>query len=260
MINNSTRAFPFPHLSQTNNLNEASDSASLTIDDWMRNVNDIQSLLMNKNEMLQQEINKLSSHQKEDRLRLGKTSATVERSSAHIMDIKHITQSIETRALNTGDDVEKLHSRIHACKKVIDTCVKMNHQEARDVSNIMEAINPMNSEPTRQWDVFTALFGDIQQQMNTLTASFLKYARFTRGVNARFTRRAVEYLVQMSLIQASYSLLARLLSGQRQKNLNFHCGRCKTFVTPAITVFFQKAGVAKFCNARNQNLRFLYIK
>ena len=172
MINNSTRAFPLPHLSQTNNLNEASDSASSTMDDWMRNVNDIQSLLMNKNEMLQQEINKLSSHQKEDRMRLDKTSATVERSSAHIMDIKHITQSIETRAMNTGDDVEKLHSSIHACKKVIDTCVKMNHQEARDVSNIMEAINTMNSEPTRQWDVVTALFGDIQQQMNTLTASF----------------------------------------------------------------------------------------
>ena len=172
MMSNSTRAFPLPHLSQTNNLNEASDSASSTMDDWMRNLNDIQSLLMNKNEMLQQEINKLSSHQKEDRLRLDKTSATVERSSAHIMDIKHITQSTETRAMNTGDDVEKLHSSIHACKKVIDTCVKMNHQEARDVSNIMEAINTMNSEPTRQWDVVTALFGDIQQQMNTLTASF----------------------------------------------------------------------------------------
>ena len=45
----------------------------------------------------------------------------------------------------------------------------------------------------------------------------LKYARNTRGFNARFIRRAVGYMVQMSSIQALYSLLARLLSGQRQK-------------------------------------------
>ena len=171
MFNNTTRAFSLPHLNQTNNLNEASDSAGSNMDDWMRNVNEIQSLLMNKNDMLQQEINKLSSHQKEDKLKLDKTAATVERSSAHIMDIKHITQSIETCAMSTGDDVERLHASIHACKKVIDTCLKMNHQGKRDVSNIMEAINTMNYEPTRQWDVVTALFGDIQQQMNTLTTS-----------------------------------------------------------------------------------------
>ena len=45
----------------------------------------------------------------------------------------------------------------------------------------------------------------------------LKYARFTRGVNTRFTRAAVEYLIQMSPIEALYSLLAQLLLGQRQK-------------------------------------------
>ena len=49
----------------------------------------------------------------------------------------------------------------------------------------------------------------------------LKDARNTRGFNARFIRHAVGYLVQMSSIQASYSLVARLLSGQRQKNLIF---------------------------------------
>ena len=133
MFNNTTRAFSLPHLNQTNNLNtnnlnEASDSSSSTMDDWMRNLNDIQYLLMNKNDMLQQEINKLSSHQKGDKLKLDKTAATVERSSAHIMDIKRITQSIETRAMNTGDVAEILHSSIHACKNVIDTCVKMDHQ------------------------------------------------------------------------------------------------------------------------------------
>ena len=30
-----------------------------------------------------------------------------------------------------------------------------------------------------------------------------------------------------------------------KKTLSVNCGRCKTFVTPAITVFFQKAGIPK---------------
>ena len=31
-----------------------------------------------------------------------------------------------------------------------------------------------------------------------------------------------------------------------KKTLIFHCGRCETLPTPAITAFFQKAGVGKF--------------
>ena len=170
MLHNSTRAFVLPQFNKTNRLREASDSNS-SMDEWMKNVNDLHSILMNKNELLQQEVNRLSSQQQEDKLKIEKTAAIVGRSNSHIMDIKNITQSLETRAVNTGEDVEKLHSSIHACRKVMDTCIKVNHEGARDIGNIMEAVNTMNSQPTKDWDVVTALFGDIQQQMNTITTS-----------------------------------------------------------------------------------------
>ena len=40
-----------------------------------------------------------------------------------------------------------------------------------------------------------------------------------------------------------------------KKTLCFHCGRCKTFVTPAITGFFQKAGVAKVLQRPLSNVK-----
>ena len=60
------------------------------------------------------------------------------------------------------------------------------------------------------------LYGPVRDT-SFVSRKMLKYARNTRGFNARFIRRAVGYMVQMSSIQALYSLLARLLLVQRQK-------------------------------------------
>lgn len=72
MLHNSTRAFVLPQFNKTNRLREASDSNS-SMDEWMKNVNDLHSILMNKNELLQKEVNRLSSQQQEDKLKIDKT-------------------------------------------------------------------------------------------------------------------------------------------------------------------------------------------
>lgn len=115
LLNNTICAFVLPN--QTHNSNDASASASSTMDDWMRNINDLQSLLMNKNEFLQCEIDRLTSQQQADKMKIDKAAAAAGRSSAQIMDMKNTTQSIKACLVITGEDVEILHSSIHTCKK-----------------------------------------------------------------------------------------------------------------------------------------------
>lgn len=121
---------------QTSYLNDASDSTSSTTDDWMQNVSELQSHLMTKNELLKQEIKALTSQQK-DKLRFDKAVAVVERSNAHVNSIKFTTHNIETCVMNTGEGVEKLHSNIQTCKRLLDICVNMNKTTSRNVSQIM---------------------------------------------------------------------------------------------------------------------------
>lgn len=141
------------------------------MDDWTRDVNDSQSLLMNKNELLQQEIDRLNSQKQEDKRKIEKAAAAFRISSDHMMEIQNTTQSIETIVVNTAEDVEILHSSIHTCQKVMDTCVRINHEVARYASNIMETINTMKSHSRSVWEMVTTMVWYIQHQVKTLTTS-----------------------------------------------------------------------------------------
>ena len=58
------------------------------MDDWMRDVDDLQTLLMNKNVLLQREIDILTSQQQEDILKIDKAAVDFGRSSAQINDVE----------------------------------------------------------------------------------------------------------------------------------------------------------------------------
>ena len=81
----------------------------------------------------------------------------------------------------------------------MDTCIKMNHEGARDISNIMEVMNTRNSQPTKDWDVVNSLFGDIQQQMNTITTSLgeLKTGKTPAGAPTPGASETILYIDHM---------------------------------------------------------------
>lgn len=58
----------------------------------------------------------------------------------------------------------------------------------------------------------------------------------TQGVNTRFTRRPVEYLIQMWKIQTQNRPQGRVLLGQWGKNERSKVGVAKLFATPTIEI------------------------